>query len=616
MILQSLVRLYDSLEKSGKNIPRYGFSTAKVWGKLILNGTGELIGFMPLVEEIQQRKKIKKVPAMQEVPYQYKRSSGIKPNFLCDGIQYLLGITGDALAGSADKAGKAAKRAKNCFEEARKLHLEILADCQSREAVAVRKFFTAWQPEMALQNETIKKYISDMAVGNMVIEFDGNYAHEETEIKEAWQTYFEKTSHTDSIMGQCLVTGEKEAAIAKLHPAIKGIYGAQSSGASLVSFNSNAFESYGHDGEQGLNAPVSQQAAFKYGAALNYLIALSRNTQRLGDTTLIFWTDKQSEMYVNVMLGAFNGASPYINERELAACLEHISAGRPFAADAYELSPEEPFYVLGLAPNAARLSVRFFLCNSFGNFIKNIMAHHERMNIDKPEQLKRWISLWQLAKSCNNSHAKDDVIVSLQAGAMLRSVLLGMKYPVSLFRNIMLRIFAERDEVDDAGRLTHRKIDYVRAAFIKAYLLQNVSRQWEGELQMSLNKECRSTPYVLGRMFAVLEGLQKQANPDIKATIKDRYFNAACTSPAATFIVLLKLANAHMRKIGITHSEALNNLVDMLVMPDQGIPFPKKLNLEEQGAFIVGYYQETQAEIKKAIARKQEKNADLTKEEN
>lgn len=607
MILQSLVSLYDHLAAAGKPVPRYGKSAAKVAGKLLLNGHGELMGFMPLMEEETRGKKTALVQKVMVVPFQYKRSSGIKANFLCDGMSYFLGLADGSKEKDASKREKARKRALECFEASKKFHLAVLEGCSGDEAMGVKSFFTKWRPEKAADNPVVQESFADVAAGNLLMDVEGTLAHEVPEISAAWEKYFSADAGAER--GQCLVTGAMDVPLETLHPSIKGVRGAQSSGASLVSFNSPAFESYGHDKDQGLNAPTGKVAAFKYGAALNYLLARGeKNTCLLGDTTVVFWSEhvgSKATKMIRKCIG--NSRDTAVSDTVLVNCFKAVSTGRPYKVDGYVISPSEPFYILGLAPNAARLSVRFFLKNTFGEIVSNLYEHYKRMEIERAfKEDPKPISFWLMTKSSVNPHAKNDTVISLQMGAMLRSTLLGLPYPVSLYQNMLMRIFSERDEYDEKGSLQHHKIGYVRAAFIKAFLLKNYS--WEGKLTMSLNENCREPAYVLGRMFSILERIQKQANPDIKATIKERYFNSACTSPAVTFPTLLKLAHAHLKKIGISHSEALDTLMDMLEMPDAGTPFPKRLSLEEQGAFVVGYYQETQASIKKAVAAKAEKD--------
>lgn len=257
--------------------------------------------------------------------------------------------------------------------------------------------------------------------------------------------------------------------------------------------------------------------------------------------------------------------------------------------------------MLGLAPNAARLAVRFFLKNTFGKTVECIAAHQERMRLSGPSWEKGMTPLWRTLKATVNPHAKDSASSPLLAGSLLRAVFTDSLYPEAMFQNIMLRIFSDQDsDSGEKGRKVE-KVSYTKAAFIKAYLLKNKKQRWEDEIFMAVNENCREISYVLGRLFSVLENIQMQANPNINTTIKERYFNSACATPASVFPTLLKLANAHLDKlkdnksISIFFKKKIGSLMEKITMPDEGTPLPNRLSLEEQGAFVLGYYQETQA---------------------
>ncbi len=589
MMLEALVHLYETLRKQGK-VEGEGWCNAKVTHALLLDQDGQLTGILSLQQTVQRGKKEMLVPAVLSVPQQQKRSVNIAPNFLCDTTSYFLG---------ADDKGKP-KRTLECFESAKALHHAVLDGCPSPAAKAILHFFDQWQPEKAKTHpQLLPEWDALMAAGNLVFWVDGESALEVPEIRAAWDAYETRSSGKDLPHGQCLVTGKADQPIAILHPVIKGVQGAQSSGASLVSFNAPAFESYGRDKSQGLNAPVSEYAAFAYGTALNYLLADREHREQIGDMAVVFWAETAEPRCQDLLLGGMNGTSGAIGEKELKAALEAIAGGTAIDLSGVTIDPETPFYILGLAPNAARLSVRFFWKNQLGVMIQNLMAHHKRMEIIQPRQdTPRMIPMWALLKRTANPNSKDNAASPLLAGDLLRSVITGSRYPEALFQNIMLRIFADQDEKSDNGVLMSPKIGYERAAFIKAYLLRNSTKKWEGQIQMTVNDNCKEISYVLGRLFSVLENIQQNANPGINATIKDRYFNAACATPASVFPILMKLANAHLGKLPANSqtyfNKKLGHLLSLITMPDAGTALPNRLPLEEQGAFVLGYYQETQ----------------------
>lgn len=588
MILQALVKYYETLLKQGK-VEEPGWSAAKVSAEIQLDEEGKLLGILSLQNEVQRGRKTALTDPLLQVPEVFKRSSGVRPNFLYDGSSYFFGV---------DNKGNP-KRSIQCFEAARTFHHQLLDGCDSPVAQGVLKFFDSWQPDKAEENPVFQQN-RDVIVGasGLVFAVNGQEAQQDPEIRRRWMDYKNEGGGENSEKGQCLVTG-KVAEIALTHPNIKGVRDAQSSGAALVSFNAPSLESFGHADDQGLNAPVSEYAAFAYTTALNQLIR-EGNSLLCGDTTVVFWAQSGEPLYQQVYLGFLNPSGNGENKEDtVKAVLEKILQGVAVDVDGITLSPDELFYVLGLAPNAARLSVRFFWQNTFGVTLQHLQNHQERLKIVRPSWEKErgaYLPLWRLLKESVNPNATKKQALPLLAGSLLRSILQDAPYPEAMYRQFLLRIKAESGDA---------KISYPRAAFVKAYLLKNHQEKWGGEITMNVNENCKAVPYVLGRMFAVLEGLQQDSS-EVSATIKDRYFNAACATPGAVFPVLLKLANTHLNKLGRTNKglavntqKKLGSLMEKITMPDEGNPIPGRLTLDEQGMFILGYYQETQARYTK-----------------
>ena len=346
---------------------------------------------------------------------------------------------------------------------------------------------------------------------------------------------------------------------------------------------------------------VSERAAFAYGSALNALLADRSHSQIIGDTTIVYWSEHGISACQDFMM-SFLGNDAGLDDHTLDTIVTHMIDGLPVDLEGIKISPDEPFYILGLAPNAARISVRLFLRNTFRELVTNLSLHQDRMKLEGPSWEKQNIPLWKTLKATANPNGKEQAASPLMAGSLFRTVLQNTKYPESVFQNIMLRVFADRDKDAEGGKSAIQKISHTKAAFIKAYLLKNGKEQWEGKLQMALNENCNDISYVLGRMFSLLENIQQSANPTINTTIKERYFNSACATPASVFPILLKLANTHLSKLdegkAVYFKKKMGALMDKIIMPEEGIPFPSRLTLEEQGAFILGYYQETQARYK------------------
>lgn len=594
MILSALVHLYEELCKQGK-IQAEGWGIAKVTHRILLDKEGHLCGIISARKKVQRGKKEKEVPCEMCVPLPVTRSSGVKANFLCDNSSYFLAV---------DAKGNV-QRTIQCFEEAKKLHHRVLEHCHSPMAKAILHFFDTWGSDKAEKDSLIQENLEDIIAGrNFVFQVDGVDAIEDEEIRRSWEN-FQGTSQANkdstSLAGQCLITGAENQKIALLHPKIKGVHGAKTMDRNLVSFNEPSFCSYGKDKKQGENSPISEHAAFAYGTALNQLLADQRHTQVIGDMTIVYWSEHGISACQDFMM-SFLGNNAGIDDHTLDTIVTYMRNGLPVNLEGVEISPDEPFYILGLSPNAGRISVRLFLRNTFSKLVTNLSLHQERMKLEGPSWEKQNIPLWKTLKATVNPNGKEQAASPLLSGSLFRAVLQDTKYPASAFQNILLRIFADQDKAADGGRSAVEKISHTKAAFIKAYLLKNGKEHWEGKLQMALNENCNDVSYVLGRMFSLLENIQQGANPGINTTIKERYFNSACATPASVFPILLKLANTHLSKLdggkAVYFKKKMGALMDKIMMPDEGIPFPARLTSEEQGAFILGYYQETQARYK------------------
>ncbi len=574
MILQALCDYYDALARRGDITPP-GWSVAKVSFALDIDEQGTLHGVIPLKVTPEGGKK--EVPQSMQMPEQVKKTSGVSANFLCENSSYFLGIDGK---------GKP-ERSRQCFKAAKELHQRLLGPVDSPSARAVCAFFDAWRPEQAAKHPALFPYLEEIMKGaNLIFSVDGLYVHEDPAVRAAWDGCRTARS-AGAPSGLCLVTGRK-APVARLHPSIKGVQGAQSSGASLVSFNAPAFESYGHeqtDGTgQGLNSPVSEDAAFRYGAVLNRLIADRQHVQYIGDTAVVYWAEDAEPLCQDVFSCAmFGGASEVITDADLQSAARALAHGDPVDVNGVPLRPDNRFYVLGLAPNAARLSVRFFLQSTFGQMLANVQAHYDRLSIVRPAYAANGaLPLWKLLGETVNPSSRDKKASPPMAGAVVRAVLSDGTYPVSLLEQTMLRIRAEQD------------VTYGRAAILKAFFLKNREFQVPKEvLTVKLNDQSNHLPYVLGRLFAVLERVQSAANPGVNATIKDKYFNSACATPAAIFPLLTKLSQSHLRKL----EGGLKTYYEKMIGGLEGRiheTLPARLSLADQGTFHLGYYHQVQ----------------------
>lgn len=580
MILQALVKHYEDLLEKEK-IPRPGWGMTRVSYALNLDQKGNVIDLISL--KVQKEKGNKTVYEAQNmtVPQPVKRAVNIAPNFLCDNSTYVLGV---------DEKGKPDRTAK-CFEAFCELHRKILRDVHSVSAESIVLFLQSWKPEKALEHACIAVAWKELMAGaNILFYCEGEPVTNDEAVRKGWQQYYDDAGVEQN--GICMVTG-KRTRIANLHPVIKGVYGAQAMGTSLVSFNAPAFCSYGK--EQGQNASVGEYAAAAYGAALNSLLSDREHVKWIGDTTIVCWAEGGEEVYQDVGIAAMFGVEDEgkITDENLSAILSAALAGRSIELEHMKLDSDRHFYILGVAPNAARLSVRFFWQDSFGNMLKNIGRHYDRLEIVKPVYEKRdCLSYWRLLQETVNQNARDKAPSPQMAADVMKAILTGGTYPASLLNGVMLRIRAEH------------KVSWGRAAIIKAYYLRNRNSQCPKEvLQMALNEDSKNVYYNLGRLFAVLEHIQQEATPGINATVKDKYFNSAASAPANTFPLLINLAQKHLKKIKeegikISFQKQIQGITEKI-----GEEYPARMTMPQQGSFQLGYYHQTQKRYEKKEER-------------
>jgi CRISPR-associated protein Csd1 len=377
----------------------------------------------------------------------------------------------------------------------------------------------------------------------------------------------------------CLVTGER-GPIARLHPAIKGVWGAQSSGASLVSFNAPAFESYGNT--QGDNAPVSEAAAFAYAAALNaFLERDSRHRIQIGDASTVFWADaSQAEQAdaAEAIFGMLLGIDEALQVEKVRPILEKIRAGRPFADAAPDLAKGVRFYVLGLSPNAARLSIRFWLDDDFGVFAERFARHLEAMRTEPPPRDEN-PSIWRCLIETAVQRKTENIAPNL-AGDWLRAILTGGRYPQTLVATLLMRLRADKD------------VNALRVAILKSVLIRNFTK----EVPVALNPDNTEPGYLLGRLFATYEHIQSAAlGRSLNATIRDKFYGAASATPRKVFPLLDKGAATHLAKVGKDkkgYAVALERRLGEIMnhFDPSADPFPAFLPAEQQALFAVGYY--------------------------
>lgn len=601
MILQALNRYYDILANDpDSGIAQPGYSTVGISFALNLSTRGEILDLFPLFDQVQQGKKMVEKPRRMIVPEQVKRTSAPLPNFLWDNSAFVLGIS------EKDEADPEYGRKR--FEVFRQFNRELLVKADCDPARAVLAFFEAYDPQTGREQPAIADNLEALLRGgNLTFMFRGQIISKDVTIRQVWEAY---KAGQDATWGQCLVTGET-APIARLHASLKGVRGANPTGASLVSFNERAYESYNRIKGQGLNSPVSEKAVFAYTTVLNRLLSSANPNRKfmVGDTTVVYWAESERKEFADAFDSMMD--PEYVDEevsgrqqsrerveegmRAIAGKVKRVQALdlQSLLADLADKNPR--FYILGLAPNAARISVRFFITDPFMKIVDRIMDHYRDLEIVKEyDNQPTYITVRHILDETISKKSRDKDASPLMAGAVFRAILTGSPYPASLYYAIMNRIRADMDD----GDKRIEKINYVRAAVIKAFLLRKYRNQSQNPFQevlvMSLNEEAANPAYVLGRLFAILERAQQDAIGNVNASVKDRYFTSACASPSRVFPLLLRLAQHHISKVKQENKPTFNydrRIGDILNLLDiEKNPFPAHLTFDEQGAFVLGYY--------------------------
>lgn len=580
MILQSLdhyyYRLLSETDGAGKpKVPDYGFSEEKIGWIIVLSREGDWIDLKPHLTTDK-----KPQPKLMNVPRAEKRTSGIKPNFLWDKTAYTLGVNANP-----DKAAAKTQPfllAEDTFSAFRERHLELLQKEQDDGLRALYQFLVKWQPSR-FQDTSVADKIN-MLDSNIIFQLDGarRYIHESERARVLWAALLQ---NDDAETGLCLISGET-APIARLHPAIKGILGGQSSGGAIVSFNKESFESLGK--EQGANAPISEQAAFTYTTVLNYLLRReNRHCLTIGDASTVFWAEASDDSSAEAEESFFFDMMTVTDGEEnqkVFDILQQIAKGRPLKEIAPNLHADTRFYILGLAPNASRISIRFWLNTTFGQLAQNLAAHWQDLAIE-PCPWQTPPSIWRLLIQ-TAPLGKTENISPVLAGEMTRAVINGTPYPMSLLSQLLARIRADGDA------------DGLRIAMIKAILARKFRKGLIKEgVPMSLDKESKNPAYLLGRMFAVLERIQYQALGDINAGIADRYYGSASAVPFSVFPRLLVGARHHLSRLRKDKPGLAVNLDKDLGEIISALPqnYPRHFSIDEQGRFSIGYYQQKQS---------------------
>lgn len=566
MILSELHNLYERLDNDSSGlVPRMGWSNVKVSWELDIDKEGHLLAAIPLTSGLG---KTSKDCAMLRVPQHETRTSGVKPFFLCDSCDYLMGL------GEGD-------RVANRHKASIAFHESVL---DGVNGVATRALLLFLHKDERGPLDPEAQGLLDGGFAVLRLQGDHCYLQERPEMIEAWERFSQ--AEDDSLIGQCAVTGEIEH-LARLFPLITGIPGAQSSGASLVSFNKPSFESYG--AKQTYNASISERAAFESGEALRYLFRDQMHHINMSGTHVVFWADRPSPKEDMLMFRLLGGSLPSEDADTVEAVRSaFIDMRRGRSIDT--LNPQTRYFVLGISPNAARLAVRFFFTDTLGTIASNYGQYLRDIALDGQEQYSLGMLLRQTAVL-----GKPENVPSTLVGPCFSAMLKGSRFPASLIGSLLSRMRADHasNNAWDMGQ---------RASLMKAYLCRKRRYQGsettrEGELTVALNRDNDNIGYLLGRLFAVMERAQSAGIGETNATIRDRYIGAAAATPARVFPQLFhglqnSLTAARKRNTGLSIllERELDEIVGTKLSGDALLP--STLDIEDQGEFYIGYYQE------------------------
>lgn len=576
-ILQALAGYYDRMAARGEAEPP-GFSRERISFAVVIDAQGRPVA----VDDLRDATGKRPVPTQRDVPASQKRTVAVVPNFLWDKTAYSLGVT----------AGEG-KRTAEEHRKFREVHGALLANSDDRGLAAFRRFLDAWSPAHFAE----APFTADMLDANIVFRLEGDeeglrFIHE----RPAALPLIEARSG-EGVKALCLVSGV-EGPVARLHPSIKGVEGAQTMGAALVSFNLDSFSSWGN--EQGANAPTGQAAAARYGAALNRLLDRGSGTRmRIGDATVAFWADsagideataRGAEQMLADIFGAAAprpaGEQDAAEAQKVRGALALIANGRPAQLGDVTITPGTEVHILGLSPNAARLSVRFWLTERLEDLARNLTLHERHCRIE-PLPWKTPPPINRLLVNTVAAQEKWDNIPPLLAGEVARAVLGGTAYPRTWLFNAIMRLRSG----DDPASGWH-------AAAIRAVLMRT---REGGGAPVSLDKDETNPGYRLGRLFAVLEEAQERALGRVNATIRDRYFGAASATPASVFPLLLRGVQNHLGKLRKDEPGSAQAIEIKLgdVMGGLGSELPRSLKLNDQGRFAIGYYHQRSDRFRK-----------------
>ena len=599
MILQSLNDYYNrkcAHPDPREHLPDFGFEQKEIPFVLEIKADGAVV---QLVDTRTPNDKKKLVGRSYRVPLGVKRAVNITANLLWDTLEYVTGVD------TKGKPERVVEQHVAFRQRIESLPEEARADAGVK---AVRQFFEKLDVEKLQNLPSWKDALASNAILSFRLHGDLELVCQRPKVVEATR---QLAGDSDSSVGMCLVLGT-QAPLQRLHASIKGVWGAQTAGANIVSFNARAFESYGKIERQGENAPVSQAAAFAYTTALNHLLRKGSSQRiQIGDASTVFWGEKETE-FEDLIPGLFADMpdNPDAHAKAVSALYGALDKTGTWARP----DRDTVMHILGLAPNAARISIRFYHRLPLHELAKDVLQYFKDLDMVRGPNDPQHPSLFRLLTAVALQNKADNIPPNL-GGAIVDAIFAGPNVP---FPSLWLNTVVTRSRADQS-------VNYLRAAAIKACLNRNIRRapisspsssdpSPEKEFSPMLDPTNTNTAYRLGRLFAVLEKAQEIAQPGINATIRDRYYGAASSTPVAVFTTLLRLEKAHLKKMPTGQANWIESLIGEVLEPVAD--FPKHLTLPDQGRFALGYYQQRQFFFTKKPAADTSATSDDTLEGN
>ena len=570
MLLNALIDLYNKLKEKGEVDIEWNPS-GKVHYGIDINDNGTIFQIIPMIDG--------KKPALLKVPISIEKETGSADyeKYICGSGRYFLGydFKNDVVKESSSKVTA-------------DYHRKLFKDRKSHVLDAVTAFFDRYSSNLETlhQDTDLAKNKDKYKAATFILCYQGKPLTEYREVCEIWENEFNSRINKDKdFSARSLISGRQDI-IAKTHPGVSVPGGTNPS---LISFNADSFESYGF--EQSYNARIGKLEAIKYSSAINYMLSKNNYHNSLNGMTLLMWSDTAEPEYScferDILLGMFNKKedNKTILQSDLKAIADKIAHGEKAEYDNAEIDPDTKFYICGLRANGGRVQIMFFAENRFGNFVQNINKHYDRMSLNN-EFAKHLTPFFVLKETVRDTDSINKNISS----SLIKSILSDTRYPDELFYGVIDRIKKE------CG-----KVNVAKVQIIKMYLSKNCPNIGKEVLDMDLNKKTHETSYLLGRLFAILEKIQKDTGVE---NLASKNFNGAMSQPSRTFPSLFRKSQYYLKKLSDVSKVYYDRLIQDIM--ENINSFPEHLSLIEQGEFVLGYYHQKENLYTKKEAKQED----------